>query len=50
MDYIITTLVYMSTLISVIALNVERDKSTKMHDEVMKLIDDFRLFYTDSKN
>ncbi len=42
-----TTLVYMSTLISVIALNVERDKSAKkMHDEVMKLIDDFRLFYT----
>ena len=37
----------MSTLISVIALNVERDKSAKkMHDEVMKLIDDFRLFYT----
>jgi len=42
-----TTLVYMSTLISVIALNVERDKSAKkMHDEVMKLIDDFRLFFT----
>ncbi len=41
-----TTLVYMSTMIYVIASNVEREKSAKkMLDEIEKLLSDFRLFY-----
>ncbi len=41
-----TTLVYMTTMIYVIASNVEREKSAKkMLDEIEKLLSDFRLFY-----